>query len=410
MQEIFTVLLILLIALSAFFSGVETAVMSVSLVKARALVRQKKRGAKALLRLKENPSRFLITILVGNNLVNIFAASLATILFTEIFGSTGIGIATGIMTFLILVFGEITPKTFAAHNAEKISLMVARPVEILSYLLFPLIKILEGLTSYLQKFGSKQRLTEEEIKTIVSMGYEEGVLKKNIAKMMESVLNFEDIRAEEVMTPKTDIAFVNADAKLKDVIDYVIKSPYSRYPAYSKTKDNIVGILDIDDVLEYVKKKKLGIKVKNIVRDVYFIPETKKINELLSEFQKKGTRMAIVVNEYGSVLGLVTMEDILEEIVGEIFDKSQKKNHYIQKIDRNTWLVDAKADVERVEEILGVKLNEKHFNTFGGFIEHKLGRIPRKGEKIDLGKLVLIIEKANKQRIEKVRIVRKISL
>ena len=407
MQEFLMVLLLILVALSAFFSGVETAVMSVSLIKAKSLVKQKKRGAKSLLRIKENPHRFLITILVGNNLVNIFAASIATLVFTRMFGSTGVGIATGIMTFLILVFGEITPKTFATQNAERISLLVARPIEILSYVLFPVVKILEGFTSFLHRFGSKEGLTEEEIRTIVSMGYEEGILKKDIARMMHSLLEFEDIRVEEVMTPKTDIMFVNADSKLKDVIDYIIKSPYSRHPAYSRNKDNIVGILDIDDVVDYIKKKRFGIKVKDIVRDVYFVPETKKINELLTEFQKRKTRMAIVVNEYGSVLGLVTMEDVLEEIVGEIFDKSQRKNHYIKRPEKNVFLVDGRTDVEHIEKTIGIKIDEEHFNTIAGFVEHKLGRIPKKGEKIDLGKVMIVIEKANKQRIEKIKIIKK---
>ncbi|RLJ08551.1 MAG: hemolysin [Candidatus Aenigmatarchaeota archaeon] len=407
MQEFLTLLLLILVALSAFFSGVETAVMSVSLIKAKSLVKQKKRGAKSLLRIKENPHRFLITILVGNNLVNIFAASIATLVFTRMFGSTGVGIATGIMTFLILVFGEITPKTFATQNAERISLLVARPIEVLSYVLFPVVKILEGLTSFLHRFGSKEGLTEEEIRTIVSMGYEEGILKKDIARMMHSLLEFEDIRVEEVMTPKTDMMFVNADSKLKDVIDYIIKSPYSRHPAYSRNKDNIVGILDIDDVVDYIKKKRLGIKVRDIAREVYFVPETKKINELLTEFQKRKTRMAIVVNEYGSVLGLVTMEDVLEEIVGEIFDKSQRKNHYIKKPEKNVFLVDGRTDVEHIEKTIGIKIDEEHFNTIAGFVEHKLGRIPKKGEKIDLGKIMIIIEKANKQRIEKIKIIKK---
>jgi len=407
MHVFLTRLLFILVALSAFFSGVETAVMSVSLIKAKSLVKQKKRGAKSLLRIKENPHRFLITILVGNNLVNIFAASIATLVFTRMFGSTGVGIATGIMTFLILVFGEITPKTFATQNAERISLLVARPIEVLSYVLFPVVKILEGLTSFLHRFGSKEGLTEEEIRTIVSMGYEEGILKKDIARMMHSLLEFEDIRVEEVMTPKTDMIFVNADSKLKDVIDYIIKSPYSRHPAYSRNKDNIVGILDIDDVVDYIKKKRLGIKVRDIAREVYFVPETKKINELLTEFQKRKTRMAIVVNEYGSVLGLVTMEDVLEEIVGEIFDKSQRKNHYIKKPEKNVFLVDGRTDVEHIEKTIGIKIDEEHFNTIAGFVEHKLGRIPKKGEKIDLGKIMIIIEKANKQRIEKIKIIKK---
>ena len=160
-------------------------------------------------------------------------------------------------------------------------------------------------------------------------------------------------------------------------------------------------------MVDYIKKKRLGIKVRDIAREVYFVPETKKINELLTEFQKRKTRMAIVVNEYGSVLGLVTMEDVLEEIVGEIFDKSQRKNHYIKKPEKNVFLVDGRTDVEHIEKTIGIKIDEEHFNTIAGFVEHKLGRIPKKGEKIDLGKIMIIIEKANKQRIEKIKIIKK---
>jgi len=410
MLEIMIISLIVLILLSAFFSGTETALMSIGMARSRSLVKQKKKGAEALMRLKKNPRRLLITILIGNNLVNILAASIATILFTEMFGSNGIGIATGIMTLLILVFGEITPKSFATLNSEKMSLAVARPIEVLSYILYPIVKFLEILTSLMMKlFGSKKEkmLTEEELKTVVTMGHEEGILSKEVADMMDSLVEFGEKDVDEIMTLKDEIAFVDGNLKLKDVVDYIVKTPFSRYPVYVKTKDNIVGILDVDDVLKYIKENKLNVKVKNIAREVYFVPETKDIDDLLVEFQRKETPMAMVVDEYGSVVGMVTMEDILEEIVGDIFDKSMRREFYITHVNKNTIRADARARIDQIERTLGIELKEGDFNTVAGLIEHKLGRIPKKGEKIDLGKFYIIVEKTTRKRIEKVKIVKK---
>jgi len=410
MLEIMIISLIVLILFSAFFSGTETALMSIGMARSRSLVKQKKKGAEALMRLKKNPRRLLITILIGNNLVNILAASIATILFTETFGSNGIGIATGIMTLLILVFGEITPKSFATLNSEKMSLAVARPIEVLSYILYPIVKFLEILTSLMMKlFGSKKErmLTEEELKTVVTMGHEEGILSKEVADMMDSLVEFGEKDVDEIMTLKDEIAFVDGNLKLKDVVDYIVKTPFSRYPVYVKTKDNIVGILDVDDVLKYIKENKLNVKVKNISREVYFVPETKDIDDLLVEFQRKETPMAMVVDEYGSVVGMVTMEDILEEIVGDIFDKSMRREFYITHVNKNTIRADARARIDQIERTLGIELKEGDFNTVAGLIEHKLGRIPKKGEKIDLGKFYIIVEKTTRKRIEKVKIVKK---
>jgi len=410
MLEMYVVLLVILIALSGFFSGVETALMSINMVKARSLVKQKKKGSEALFRLKQNPRKLLITILLGNNLVNIGAASIATVVFTDLFGSSGIGIATGIMTFFILVFGEITPKSFATQNAERMSLFVARPIELLGHVLFPIVRALEGIASVMLRVtGSKKEkeLSGEEIKTIVTMGYEEGILTREVAEMMGSLLKFEGTKVEEVMTPKSEIAFVDGNARLRDVVDFVIKTPFSKYPAYLKTKDKVIGILDVDDVLRYIKRKSLDVRIKNIVRKAYFVPETKEIDDLLTEFQKRKTPIAVIVDEYGSVLGMVTMEDVLEEIVGDIFDKSLRREVYIRVVGKKTIRADARATVSQVERALGVGLKEKHFNTIAGVIEHKLGRIPKRGEVIELQKVSIVVEKTSKQRIEKVKIIKK---
>ena len=401
------IILVILLLLSAFFSSVETATMSVSMIKVRTFVRQKRKGSDALFRLKQNPRRLLITILIGNNLVNIAAASLATIIITDMFGSAGIGIATGVMTLLVLVFGEITPKSFATQNAERMSLVVARPIELLGYAMYPVVRALEGLTSVVAGSRKQKKLTEDELRTIVTVGEEEGILNKEVADMMQSLLTFEKTRVRVIMTPRTEMATVNGDEKLRKVLDYVIKTPYSRYPVWEKHKEKITGILDVDDVLKAIKGGGLGDKVKTMARPVYFVPETKEIDELLSEFQRKSTPMIVVVDEYGGVAGLVTIEDVLEEIVGDIFDKSLKPGISIKPVGEGVIRADARASIEHVDEFLHLGLKEEHYDTIAGFIERKIGRVPRKGESIELKDVTIIIEDATPQRIKRVKIMKK---
>tara|TARA_Y100000310_G_scaffold329968_1_gene400782 strand:+ start:6533 stop:7765 length:1233 start_codon:yes stop_codon:yes gene_type:complete len=403
------IILIGLLILSAFFSGTETALISTNMIKVKSLVKQKKKGSRALFKLKKNPHRLIITLLIGNNLVNIGAAALATYIFTNIFGSSGVGIATGIMTFLILVFGEITPKTYASQNSTRISLITAKPILFLSYILYPFVIIFEGVSKVmLFLLGSKgeSKVSEEELKTIVTMGRQEGILDIESARIMHNVLEFEGTKVTQIMTPDANIEMINGDLKLKQIIDFVIKTPYSKYPVYEKNKDKIIGILDVDDVLKYVKNKKLDIKVKTIIRKPYFVPKSKEIDDLLTELSYKKTPLAIVVDEYGHVVGMVTLEDILEEIVGEIFDKSKRTSIYIKKINDKTARVDAKAPVNEVNKHLKLGLREKRFDTLAGFIEHKLQRIPKKGEKIKFKNSTIQIDKVTNQGIKSVKIIK----
>ena len=403
------IILIGLLILSAFFSGTETALISTNMIKVKSLVKQKKKGSRALFKLKKNPHRLIITLLIGNNLVNIGAAALATYIFTNIFGSSGVGIATGIMTFLILVFGEITPKTYASQNSTRISLITAKPILFLSYILYPFVIIFEGVSKVMFfLLGSKgeSKVSEEELKTIVTMGRQEGILDIESARIMHNVLEFEGTKVTQIMTPDANIEMINGDLKLKQIIDFVIKTPYSKYPVYEKNKDKIIGILDVDDVLKYVKNKKLDIKVKTIIRKPYFVPKSKEIDDLLTELSYKKTPLAIVVDEYGHVVGMVTLEDILEEIVGEIFDKSKRTSIYIKKINDKTARVDAKAPVNEVNKHLKLGLREKRFDTLAGFIEHKLQRIPKKGEKIKFKNSTIQIDKVTNQGIKSVKIIK----
>ena len=403
------IILVILIFLSALFSGIETALMTLGKVKVNSLLKEGKKGAETLHRIKQKPHKLIITILIGNNLVNIGAASLATVIFTERFGSSGVGIATGIMTFLILVFGEITPKTFATQNSERVSLFVARPIEILSIILSPIVKIFEVISTFMSKIiGSKEEdeISEEELRTIVTMGAEEGILNKEAAGMMRNVLEFKGTKVTKVMTPNVNLQTVDGEKRLKEIIDFIVKTPYSRYPIYSKDKDKIIGILDVDDVLKNMKDKKLNIKVKSIARKAFFIPQSKEVEKLLTEFEGKEKQMAIVVDEYGDVSGLVTIEDILEEIVGDIFDKSKRDNVLIKKVDKKLIRVDAMASIEEVNKVLHLGLKGEHFNTIAGFVEHKLQKIPEKGEKIKLQNIIIEVDKVTKQGVESVKIIR----
>ncbi len=403
------IILAILVFLSAIFSGTETALISTNLAKVKALLKQKKKGSKALYRLKQNPQKLIVTILICNNLANIGAASFAAIIFTGLFGSSGVGIATGVMTFLILVFGEITPKSIAIHNSEKVSLGVARPLEILSFVLAPLVWFFWIISKFITNlFGVKKTdsLSSEELRTIVSMGRQQGVLKKEAAEMMHKVLTFKLTKVTEIMTSQIRMEVIDGDKKLKDVLTFVTKSPYSKFPVYLHDKENIIGVLSVDDLLIYVKNKKLNTKTRTLAKKIMFIPETKPIDELLSEFEGISIPMAVVVNEYSKVEGIVTLEDVLEEIVGDIFDKSKRHSVFIKKVKKDLVRVDAKITVEEINKLLHLGLHEGHFSTLAGFIENHFKRIPRKGEIVRLKKVSIVIDRATKKGIQRVMIKR----
>jgi putative hemolysin len=401
-------ILVVLIFLSALFSGIETALMSLNQIKVKALVKQGKKGAEVLYRLKQNPHKLIITLLIGNNLVNIGAASLATVLATDLFGSSGIGIATGVMTFLVLVFGEIIPKTYASQNSEKLSLLVARPVEILSIILTPFVWFFEKFSKLALKVlgsGEGESLSETELETIVTMGRKEGLLEKEAAEIMHNVLKFGGTTAKEIMTPSVEMVLIDGNKKVSEVLDLIVRTPYSRYPVFLERENKIEGILDIDDVLKQVKEKKLGKKVKDFVRPVIFVPESKEADDLLTELEGKEVPMAIVVDEYGEVEGLVTVEDILEEIVGDIFDKSKIRNLPYKRLSKGVIRVDAKAPIDEINRVFKLGIKGDKFNTISGYIIHKLQRIPHAGEKIKLRNATLEVEEVTKQAIKTVKII-----
>ena len=318
--------LVLLLCLSAFFSSAETALISMSRLRVRHLVKQRKPGAKALKRLKDDPKRLLITILIGNNLVNVSASSLATLIAVDVFASNAVSYAIGIMTFLILVFGEITPKSFATYHNRRFSLFVAEPIWVLSNILYPLVMFFHWITLFFMKIFRLEKkkiplVTEAEIRTIVEIGEDIGAIKKTEEALIKNVFKFDDIEVEDVMKPKSKIFSLEAEKKLKDVIPLILKKPYTRIPVFRKDPENIMGVVNINDILKSYAHKKTDIPLRKIMKRVFFIYGNRKLDVLLKQFLSKNIHIAVVIDENHKLQGIVTLEDVLEELVGEITDE-----------------------------------------------------------------------------------------
>lgn len=399
------IFLIILILLSAFFSGAETAFFSLSDVKLKKMISHRGKNAEIISRLKSNPQRLLITILIGNNLVNIAAASMATIIVNNLLGSSVIGITTGVMTFIILVFGEITPKSVSIKHNEKISQMIAKPLFLIQQIILPITWIFEKI--YPKGRLRVPAITEEELRIMTSVGVEEGTVQKREAEIIKKVFQLNDITAEDVMTPRSEIYALKDNAKLNRVKGKIINSPFSRIPVYKKSIDYITGILYKDDALIYLAKgRSNNIPLKEFTREAIYIPETMFVDELMREFQTRHIHMAIVVNEYGEVVGIATLEDIIEELVGEIVDETDISQELIKRIDKNTILVHGTTEVKHINKFFNIYLDE-NYTTISGLIEDKLNKIPKKGQKLEIGNIRLEVREADKKKIGKVVIVKK---
>jgi putative hemolysin len=406
-----TVVMVILIALSGLFSGSEIALFSLSDIKVRKLVRQRRRGAKVLRELKEEPHKLLVTILIGTNLVNIAAAALATVIFTEMFGSQGLGIATGVMTFLVLVFGEITPKSFCHQNAERVSLVMAGPFYILTKILYPVVVFIEHLSlGMLRIFGKskkKPKLTEEDLKTALSMGTELGVIEKDEEEMIHNIFEFGDTRTSEVMVPRGKIVAIRSDQKLSDVLTKILESRYSRIPVYKGSFDNMIGVIHIKSVLKHLKRKQFDTEIEKLVSPVMFVKGDKNLNLLMDDFRETGMHMAVVTDKKGYVKGLVTLEDLLEEIVGEIYDESDVKKTKLRLFDEKSIIVEAETPLKDITKVMGIEFKQKDLKTIADLIVNKLGRFPKKGDKIKLKNFRIIVKDADKERIKRIKIVKK---
>lgn len=365
--------------------------------------------AKLVMDMLDEPNRLIATILVGNNIVNIGASALATSLAIDIFGSKGVGIATGVMTLLVLVFGEVTPKTFAAQNAEKWSLAIINIIIFLSQVLLPIIKILGLLTNLLLKItGNKTKqdpfITEDELKLLVNVGQEEGLIAESEREMINSIFEFDDTLVREIMTPRIDMIVTDVNETFANVVATAIDAGHSRIPVYEDTIDNIIGIIYAKDLLKNINKDFSTLEIRKLMRPAYYIPETKKVRDLLAELRQAKVHMAIVIDEYGGTAGLVTIEDVIEEIIGDIQDEFDIEEESIIMLSDGSIRADARASIYDINEALDTDLPDDDYETISGLVFHLLGHIPKEGEELSLENVKIMVEKTLGRRVDKVRI------
>ena len=399
---------VLLLILSGFFSGSETAFMSANRVRIRELANEGDKKAKRVDQLLEDQTELLTTILIGNNLVNIAASAIATSIAIEIFGSKGVGIATGVVTFVILVFGEITPKSLGNSNPIEYAKLAAIVLYWLEKILYPVILFFTVLIKKMigeNKMISSAFISEEEVRRFVNVSEEEGAIKESEKEMIQSVFEFDDIVVKEIMVPRIDMVCINKNASIEELVDLAVDKGHSRIPVFEDSIDDIIGLIYVKDLLQLLQKGKENLTLEDLIKPIYFIPESKQINKLLKEMQNRREHMAVILDEYGGTSGLITIEDLLEEIVGDIQDEYDLEDKQINLINNKEILVDARVDLDDLNDILPFELlDEESYETISGFVLHKLGYLPDEGEKVELEGIVIEIEKIEEHRIQKLRI------
>ena len=401
-----------LIGLSGFFSGLEVALVGTSQATVERLLKEKKRGSKALYKLKANPGWMMSAVNLGNNLVNVGSSALATVVAIKIFGDEGLAIAVGIMTFLIIIFGEVTPKTYCNANASKVALRASGVLLFFSYATYPIVWALERITRVMIKItGSDYHppaLTEEEIKGIIDQGHRDEAIEKTERDLVHQALAFDDTVIRSVMTPRTKMFGLPANMLIIDALPLINNSPHSRFPIFGKTNDDIVGFVHVRDVLRQMENQDKMVTLKEISREPVFASQEKMVSALLKEMKGRKTHMAIVIDEHGGVEGLVTLEDLIEEIVGEIQDETDAdvKTRY-RVIDKETIIASGDMEIPKINEIFKTDIEEgDDYATLSGLLHHKLQDIPHEGDKIEVKNLRFVVEKEVKNVPKEVRIER----
>jgi CBS domain containing-hemolysin-like protein len=401
--------LIVLIALSGFFSGLEVALVGTTRSKVRQMLNEKLPGATSLDKLKSNPSRMMASVNLGNNLVNVASTALATDIALKMFESAGLAIVIGVMTFLILVFGEITPKTYCNANAAKIALRYSRVLLAFSYAFYPIVwmfeKITKGIINLIGSTEEPPRLTEEEIKGVIEQGLQDKAIEKQESELVHGALNFDDIVIRSVMTPRTKMFTLNSKMLLFEALPMINKSGFSRIPIYGKNQDEIIGIINVRDVLKCLEKEEKMINLQQLSRKPIFVSQEKKVNDLLKEMQGRKSHMAIVLDEFGGVEGCVTLEDLVEEIVGEIHDETDVTKDNFQREGDSTIITNGDIEIDELNEIFKTRIPQgDDYATLSGLLHEKLRDIPKEGDKLIIDSLRIIIEKVLKNKPEKIRI------
>ncbi len=402
------VILVILVALSAFFSSAETALTTVNRVRVRTLIEEGNKRAVILQKVLEHYSKMLSSILIGNNVVNLSASALTTTLAMELWGNVAVSFATGILTLIILLFGEIIPKNAATLKAEAISLAYARTIYILMKLLTPVIFLVDRLSLgimmllHLNPNQKKEHITESELKTYVDVSHEDGVIESEEREIIYNVFDFSDALAKDIMIPRIDMSTVNVDAGYEELLSIFREFMYTRIPVYQGDNDNIIGLVNVKDFI--LVEDKESFHIKDILRDAYYTYEYKKTSDLMMEMREKRFNAAFVLNEYGSCVGMITLEDLLEEIVGEIRDEyDADEDELIQEAGPRQYLVEGGMKLDDINDALGTGLNSEDYDSIGGIVIEILDRMPVPGDEVTTKENITIrVESVQQNRITKV--------
>ena len=425
-------LILVLVLINAFFAASEMAVISLNKTKINYMANDGNKKAKLLVKLLEEPSKFLATIQVGITMAGFLASASAAVSISahvsEKINSLGITfitsasdeislvVVTVILAFITLVLGELLPKRVAMQNAEGIAMFAVKPIIFVSKIALPFIKILTVSTNFfarilnLKSEKTEEEVTEEEIRMMIDVGEENGVFNENEKEMIDGIFKFDNTLAKEIMTPRTNVFTINITTPIDELIDAVLEEQYSRIPVYEEETDNIIGILFMKDIFTVLRKSEIkNICIRELLRPVHFVPETKNIDILFRELQKNKNHIAILIDEYGGFSGIVTIEDLIEEVMGNIFDEydeDYESSEYIQKIDDSTYIVNGMVGIDEINETLDVELPSEHYDTIGGLVIDLLGSIPKENEEniVEYENLVFKVEKVNENRIELVKI------
>lgn len=402
--------ILVLLMLSAFFSSAETALITVNRLRISILADEGRRSAKTLLKIIDQQPKMLSAVLIGNNVVNISVSSLTTLIVTDLFGNYAVSFATLILTVLVLIFGEITPKTLASAHNETLALLYAPVIYVLMYLLTPVIYLINKLSSlfiylfHIDTDTKKSTYTETELKTIVNVSHEEGVIESDEHQMLQNIFDFGDSQAKDVMIPRVDMCMVDVTSSYDELLQVFREYRYTRIPVYEDSTDNVIGIINIKDLLLY--KHGDSFHIRNFLRQAYFTYEYKKLSDLMLEMKKASVNITIVLDEYGAASGLITLEDLVEEIVGEIRDEyDYDEEDDLNPIRENEYLVQAQLNLDDLNERLNLHLKSNEYDSVGGFIIEHLDRIAHEGDIVETPEATLIVQSTDKNRINTVDII-----
>ena len=383
-----SVILVILLMLSGFFSGAETALTSVNRIRMKAMAEEGDRRAERVLDILEDYGKMLSAILIGNNIVNLTASALATVLVTRVFGSVAVGVGTGILTILVLILGEIVPKTRASANPEQTALRYSGAIAVIVKIFTPVIFLVNGVADVILKFFKVDReqellMTEKELKTYVDVSHEDGVIESGEKEIIYNVFEFGDTVAKDVMIPRIDMCCVAADAEFHEVMRVFKQEMYTRIPVYEDNQDNIIGLINVKDLLLIPDRD--SFRAKDYLRQAWYTYEYKKTADLLEEMRENAHNVAFVVSEYGATVGMITLEDLLEELVGEIRDEyDSDEDELIKEIGDGRFLVEGNMKLDDINDALGISLTSEDYDSIGGLMIEKLDRLPRGGESVTL--------------------------